>query len=262
MKIIVGIKHVPDTETKIKIDSSGTAIDPAAVSKWIISPFDEYALEEALRMRDAAGEGEVILVCAGPASAQQTIRQGLAMGGDRAILVSDDRFDQADGLVRARALAAVVAEEDPQLVLLGKYGVGTDEGQTGAMLGELLDWPHTFAVSKLEVTDGQFTAEHGIEGAIEVVAGSLPAVITCEKGLNEPRYPSLKGIMQAKKKPISVKPAAELGIDDDQLSRAKMLVWEALELPPERGGGKILEGAAEDSATELARLLHEDAKVI
>jgi len=262
MKILVGIKHVPDTETKIKIGSDGAAIDRAAVSKWIISTFDEYALEEALRMRDAAGEGEVVLVCAGPEVAQQTIRQGLAMGADRAILVSDDRFDQADGLVRARALAAVVKEEAPQLVLLGKYGVGTDEGQTGAMLGELLNWPHTFAVSELEVAEGQFTAEHGIEGAIEVVAGSLPAVITCEKGLNEPRYPSLKGIMQAKKKPISVKPAAELGIDDAQLEQDKMLVWEALELPPERGGGKILDGDAEESAAELARLLHEDAKVI
>jgi electron transfer flavoprotein beta subunit len=262
MKILVGIKHVPDTETKIKIGGDGTAIDPSGVSKWIISPFDEYALEEALRMRDAAGEGEVVLVCAGPETAQQTIRQGLAMGADRAILVTDDRFDLADGLVRAKALAAVVKEEDPQLVLLGKYGVGTDEGQTGAMLGELLGWPHTFAVSTLEVTEGQFTAEHGIEGAIEVVAGSLPAVITCEKGLNEPRYPSLKGIMQAKKKPLSLKPAAELGIDDAQLAQGKMLIWEALELPPERGGGKILDGAAEESAAELARLLHEDAKVI
>ena len=138
MKILVGIKHVPDTETKIKIGSGGSAIDPASVSKWIISPFDEYALEQALRFRDDAGEGEVVLVCAGPETAQQTLRQGLAMGADRAVLVSDDRFDQADGLVRARALAAVVKEEDPRMVLLGKYGVGTDEGQTGAMLGELI----------------------------------------------------------------------------------------------------------------------------
>jgi electron transfer flavoprotein beta subunit len=262
MKILVGIKHVPDTETKIKIGGDGTAIDPASVSKWIISPFDEYALEQALRIRDDAGDGEVVLVCAGPETAQQTLRQGLAMGADRAVLVSDERFDQADGLVRARALTAIVKEEAPELVLLGKYGVGTDEGQTGAMLGELLDWPHTFAVSKLDLADGQFTAEHGIEGAVEVVQGSLPAVITCEKGLNEPRYPSLKGIMQAKKKPISIKPSAEVGIDDAQLGQSKMLIWEALELPPERGGGKILDGEAEESAAELVRLLNEEAKVI
>ena len=262
MKILVGIKHVPDTETKIKIGSAGTAIDPASVSKWIMSPFDEYALEQGLRTRDDAGEGEVVLVCAGPESAQQTLRQGLAMGADRAVLVTDDRFDQADGLVRARALAAVVKEEAPELVLLGKYGVGTDEGQTGAMLGELLNWPHTFAVSKLDLADGQFTAEHLIEGAVEVVQGSLPAVITCEKGLNEPRYPSLKGIMQAKKKPIAIKPSADVGIDDAQLAQDKMLIWEALELPPERGGGKILDGDPGESAAELVRLLNEEAKVI
>jgi electron transfer flavoprotein beta subunit len=262
MRILVGIKPVPDTETKIKIGADGVAIDPATVSKWIISPFDEYALEQALLMRDQGAAEEVVTVCAGRENAQQVVRQALAMGADRAVLIQDARFDLADGLVRARALASVVREEQPQLVLVGKYGVGTDEGQTGAMLAELLGWPNTFAVSRLDLSDGRFTAEHEIEGAVEVVEGSLPAVISCEKGLNEPRYPSLKGIMQAKKKPLVVRSAEECGVTDAELDGEKMLIWESLELPPERAAGRLIDGDAEQAAKELARLLHEEAKVI
>ncbi len=184
------------------------------------------------------------------------------MGADRAVLIQDERFDLADGLTRATALAAVAAEQSPELILLGKYGVGTDEWQTGPMLAELLDWPHAPAVSTLEIADGKLSAEHEIEGAVEVLAGSLPAVITCEKGLNEPRYPSLKGIMQAKKKPLEVKSAAEVGIADARFEGERMLVWESLELPPPRAGGKLLDGEPAEAARELVRLLHEEAKVI
>jgi len=262
MKILVGVKHVPDTETKIKIGADGKSIDAAAVTKWIISPFDEYALEEALRIRDARGGGEVVVVAAGPPGAQASLRQALAMGADRATLLQDERFDLAGPLARARALAAVARAEQPRLVLLGKYGVGTDEGQTGAMLAELLDWPHTFAVSKLELGQDDFVAEHGIEGAIEVVRGGLPAVITCDKGLNEPRYPSLKGIMQAKKKPLDVRSPADMGLGADELDGAPPLVWEALELPPRRAGGQRIEGDPQSVASELVRLLHEQARVL
>jgi electron transfer flavoprotein beta subunit len=261
MKILVAIKHVPDTESKIKIAADGKSIDAAAVSKWIVSPYDEFALEEALRIREARGEGEVVAVCAGPGVAQATLRQALAMGADRATLIEDERFDRAGPLVRARALAALVGREQPALVLAGKYGVGTDEGQTGAMLAELLDWPHTFAVEKLELSGDEILAEHGIEGAIEVVRGRLPAVITCDKGLNEPRYPSLKGIMQAKKKPLEVLAAAAVGVDAE-LSAEPALVWEGLELPPARQAGRRIEGDAEQAARELVRLLHEEAKVL
>ena len=261
MKILVAIKHVPDTESKIKIAPDGKSLDAAAVSKWIVSPYDEFALEEALRQREARGTGEVVAACAGPGAAQATLRQALAMGADRALLVEDERFDRAGPLARARALAALVVREQPQLVLAGKYGVGTDEGQTGAMLAELLDWPHTFAVSKLELTGDELVAEHGIEGAIEVVRGSLPAVVTCEKGLNEPRYPSLKGIMQAKKKPLEVLAAAAAGIEAE-LAAEPALVWAALELPPGRQAGRRIEGDAEQAARELVRLLHEEAKVL
>jgi len=258
MKILVGIKQVPDTESKIKIGSDGRSLDESGV-KWILSPYDEYALEQALLIREA-GEGEVVLVSAGPERAQ-AIRQGLAMGADRAVLVKDDRYDRADGLTRAKALAAVARAENAELILLGKYGVGTDEGQTGPMLAELLGWPHVSAITKLELGGDGFTAEREIEGATEVQQGTFPAVLTCEKGLNEPRYPSLKGIMQAKKKPVDSKTPDELGLDPAELEQPR-LIWEAMELPPARSVGRLIEGQPEDAARELARLLREEAKVI
>jgi electron transfer flavoprotein beta subunit len=261
MKIVVGIKHVPDTETKIKVAADGVSLDHGTVNKWIISPYDEYALEQALLFREASG-GEVVLVCAGPDSAQQTLRQGLAMGADRAVLVGDDGFDRADGLTRAKILAAVAREEEADLILVGRYGVGTDEALTGPMAAELLDWPHAASVSKLELTDGEFSAERGIEGGVEVQQGRTPAVITCEKGLNDPRYPSLKGIMQAKKKPITKKSPADVGVDVSELADDKRVVWESMELPPPREAGRLIEGTAEEAARELARLLHEEKKVI
>jgi electron transfer flavoprotein beta subunit len=262
MKTLVGIKHVPDTETKVKISAEGNSLDPAAVNKWVISPYDEQALEQALQFREAHG-GEVVLACAGPAEAQSTVRQGLAMGADRAVLVEDPRFDYADGLVRARALAAVAAEVEPDLILVGKYGVGTDEGLTGPMLAELLGWPHASGVSKLELSgDGGFGVERAVEGAVEVQEGRLPAVVSCDKSLNEPRYPSLKGIMQAKKKPIERKTVADLGLDPAALDQDKKLIWESLELPPARATGRLIDGSPEEAARELVKLLHEEAKVI
>ena len=257
MKILVGIKHVPHTETRIKVAADGVSIDPSGV-KWIISPYDEYALEEALQIREREG-GEVVLFSAG--DAQSSLRQGLAMGADRAVLLADPRLDRADGLTRARALAAVARAEAVELILLGKYGVGTDEWQTGPMAAQLLDWPHAASVSKLSLSDGKFAIERGVEGAVEVQEGCLPAVITCEKGLNEPRFPSLRGIMQAKKKPLALRTAEELGLDGDELD-APRLVWEALELPAPRSVGRLIEGAPEEAARELARLLREEAKVI
>jgi electron transfer flavoprotein beta subunit len=259
MKILVGIKHVPDTETKVKVAGDGLTLDESGV-KWVISPFDEYAIEQALQFREA-GEGEVMVVCAGREGSQATARQALAMGADRAILIKDERYERCDGLARAKALAAVARAESADLVLLGKYGVGTDEWLTGPMLAELLDWPHVTAVSKLELGGGSFTAEREIEGATEVLEGKLPAVLTCEKGLNEPRYASLKGIMQAKKKPLEMKSPEELGLEAADVEQS-MLVWEAMELPAERSGGVLIDGAPEAAAVELVRVLREEAKVI
>jgi electron transfer flavoprotein beta subunit len=260
MKILVGIKHVPDTEAKIKIGADGVSLDETGV-KMVPSPYDEYALEEALRIREAKG-GEVVVVCAGKEAASASLRQGLAMGADRAVLVQDDRFDRADGLARARALAAVARAESPDLILLGKYGVGPDEGQTGPMLAELLDLPNTSSVTALTLKDGAYEARREIEGAVEVVEGTLPAVVSCDKGLNEPRYPSLKGIMAAKKKPLEVKRPAELGLDPDDLAPGRRVAWESISFPPARRAGRVLTGDPAETAKELARLLREDAKVI
>ncbi len=261
MKIIVGIKHVPDTETKIKIADDGISLLEAGV-KFVMSPYDEYAVEEALALKESAGEGEVILVCAGPEDAASTLRQGLAMGADRAVLIQDDRFDRADGLVRAQALATIAKEESPDLILLGKQGVGTDESQTTPMLGHLLGLPHVSSVGTLEISDGKFSAHREIEGAVEVMEGSLPAVLGCDKGLNEPRYASLKGIMQAKKKTIDVRSASDTGIDDGALSGDRMVVWEKLELPAGKSESRILEGEPGEQARDLVRILREEEKVI
>ncbi len=252
MKIVVGIKHVPDTEAKIKIGADGKSIDEAGI-KWAMSPYDEYALEQALLIRDVRG-GEVIVVCAGREASQITLRKGLAMGADRAILISDERLEVAGALARAKALAGIVREESADLVLLGKYGVGTDEWLTGPMLGEILGWPHATAVVKLDLQDAAFTAHREVEGGTEIVEGSLPAVLTCEKGLNEPRYASLKGIMQAKKKQIETKTGADLD--------SPAVVWDSLELPAPREAGVTIEGSPQEVAEELVRRLREEAKVI
>jgi electron transfer flavoprotein beta subunit len=259
VKILVAIKHVPDTETRIRPSADGASLDETGV-KWIISPYDEYALEAALLARESRG-GEVVVVSAGRDDAQSSLRQALAMGADRAILVRDERFQRADALTRARALAAVVRAEQAELVLLGKYGVGTDEGQTGPMLAELLDWPHVAAVSRLELRAADLVAQRGIEGGVEVQECRLPAVLSCDKGLNEPRYASLKGIMQAKKKPLVLRSAEEVGVSAAELDEPR-LVWEALELPPPRQAGRRIAGTPAEAARELVRLLREEAKVI
>ena len=255
MKILVGLKYVPDTEAKVKVAADGISLDPAGV-KMIASPYDDYALEAGLKLKEAAGSGEVVVLCAGPEAAGTVLREGLAKGADRAILVKD-LPERADGLARASVLAAVARRESPDLVLLGKYGVGTDEGQTGPMLAELLDLPHAGAVVALTVADGKLSARREVEGLVEVLEGTLPAVITCDKGLNTPRYANIKGIMAAKKKPIETLTVAELGV-----SLQDRVVWEALELPPPRQAGKILQGDPADTARELARLLREEAKVL
>ncbi len=257
MKILICSKHVPDTEAKIKVGADGKNPDLAGV-KMIISPYDEFALEEALLFKDRELTTDVVVLSAGDDGAQGSLRQALAMGADRAIHVADASLATADPLTRARALAAAIREEAPELVFTGKTGFGDDEGQVGPMLGELLDRPHAGAVDDLTLTSGRFTARRGIEGAVEIVEGDLPAVITWDKGKQQPRYPSLRGIMAAKKKPLVVKTAAELGLSPS----GSFVVRESIELPPPRPEGKLITGDAGEAATMLARLLREEAKVI
>ena len=259
MKIIVCMKQVPDTEARIRIAPEGKAIAEADVN-WIVSPYDEFAVEEALKIREAKG-GEVVLVCMGSERAQAALRSGLAMGADSALHLKDPAFDAADTLGTARVLAAGIRTLTPfDLVLAGQQGVGGDNSQIPGLLAELLDLPQVTVAVKIDVQDGKAVVEREIEGAHETWETSLPAVISAQKGLNEPRYASLKGIMAAKKKPIGVVDAVALGLGADALAPKARVV--ALELPPPRPPIRMIEGDPETQAKELLRLLHEEAKVI
>lgn len=259
MKIVVCVKQVPDTETRIKIAPSGDRIGEGDVN-WIVSPYDEYALEEALRLREAKG-GEVVLVTVGPDRAASALRSGLAMGADSAVHVKDPSLDDADPAATATALAGAIKTLAPvDLVLTGQQGVGADNSQVPGILAERLDLPQVTMAVKIVVGDAGAVVEREIEGGREVWETSLPAVISAQKGLNEPRYASLKGIMAAKKKTIQTLDAAALGLDAAALAPKTKVV--AMELPPGRPAVRLIEGDPASQAAELIRLLHEEAKVI
>ena len=260
MKVVVCVEQVPDTETRVRIAAGGASISEPDVESWIVSPYDEFAIEEALRIKEAKG-GEVVIVTVGPERAQAALRTGLAMGADSAIHVKDAALDATDTLGTARALAAAIRTLGPvDLVLCGQQGVGGDHSQIPGMLAELLDLPQVTVAVKIGIGDGQATVEREIEGARETWTTSLPAVISTQKGLNEPRYAALKGIMAAKKKPLSVLDAAALGLDAAALS-PRLRVTQ-LELPPARPPVRMIEGDPAGQAKELVRVLHEEAKVI
>ena len=259
MKIIVCVKQVPDTETRIRIAPEGNGVVEADVN-WIVSPYDEFAIEAALRIKEAKG-GEVVLVSLGPDRVPTALRNGLAMGADSALHLKDPLFDATDTLGVARTLAAAIRTLAPfDLVLAGQQGVGGDHSQVPGLLAELLDLPQVTVAVKIELQDGKAVVEREIEGARETWQTSLPALISAQKGLNEPRYASLKGIMAAKKKPIDTKNAAALGLDAAALAPKTKIV--KLELPPARAAVKMIEGDPATQANELVRLLHEEAKVI
>lgn len=263
MKIGVCLKQVPATDTRIQVNPAGNGIQTNDV-KWELNPYDEYALEEAIRLKQAGKGTEVVIFTIGGADSEQRIRDGLARGADRAVRLDDAAFAGSDALGRARILAAAIQQEGVTFVLCGRQSVDTDTGATPAMLAELLGWRQASYVDKLVVDGETFTATRASGGgAKEVVTGRIPAVITCDKGLNEPRYATLPGIMAAKKKPIAVKNAAALGIDAGTVGAgAALVVEENLGLPPARPAGKKIEGDAATAAKELVRLLREEAKVI
>jgi electron transfer flavoprotein beta subunit len=262
VKIAVCIKQVPDTETKVKIAADGRSLDEAGVT-FVISPYDEFAIEEGLRIREKQ-QGEVVVFSTGDERAATSLRTALAMGADRAVHLKDAAFEGSDALGISRILAAALKPESFDLILMGKQAVGTDRGQIGPRVAELLGWPHVSVVTHLEVGEGRFQAHREIEGAHEIVEGSLPALVTAQKGLNEPRYASLKGILAAKKKEMKVLGAADLGLDPASVGKAGAKTrWEKLELPPPRTAGKLLKDMDPAAAArELVRLLREEAKVI
>ncbi len=261
MKSLVAIAYVPDTESRIRIGADGKSIDETDV-KWIVSPYDEYGLEEALKTKEAKGAGAVTVITVGPERAKTGLRECLARGADDAIWVDATGTPYLDALGTAKALAAAAKGGTYDFYWFGQKGVGYDESLVGPMFAELMDLPHVGSVIKLELGEGKVTAHREIEGAHEVVECALPAVLTAQKGLNEPRYASLKGIMAAKKKPIVEKKLGELGVPEADPAQAKTR-WRKLELPPARQAVKLV--PADDPAAagkELTRLLRDEAKVI
>ena len=262
MKILVLVKHVPDTEARIKIADNGNSIVQEGVS-FVLNPYDEFALEEALALKEKAGSGEIVLISLGPEEATKTLRQGLAMGADRAVLITSEGVEKSDSLVTAKILSAAAKKEGFDLIFCGKQGVGGDSEAVGPMVAEMLDLPHVNVVHELRLEDGRIFAKRAIEGATEVWESPTPALITAQKGLNEPRYPSLKGIMAAKKKPLDVSSPEDLGLEPSLVGESGSKVsWVKLEPPPQRSGCKILEGEIDDVTTELVKYLHEERKII
>lgn len=255
MKILVMVKQVPDTATKIRLNPGDAAIQTDGI-KWVINPYDEFAIEECLRMKEKHG-GEVVVVSLGPKRVEEAIRQALAMGADRAIHIATEAV--VDSQVAARALAKAAEDEGFDLIVTGKQAVDDDQAQVGPLVAVALGLPQVTVVIKLQVDPEAKTirAERELEGASEMVELSMPAVVTAQRGLNEPRYPTLPNIMKAKKKDVKVVLLESLGIDTTPFVRV-----ESLALPPERPDAKILTGEPDETAKELARLLHEEAKVI
>ena len=250
MKIAVCIKRVPEMDVKFRIAASGRAIDESGL-KWDMSDFDGYAVEAAIQMIEKLGTGEVVVISLGPDTVQEALRKALSMGATRAIHLKADNVP-FDSLAIATALAAELKDAGFDLIMFGKMAIDTAAGAVGVMTGELLDLPTVHACSKLDIANGRGTARRELEGGAEQVTFALPAVVTIDEGIARPRYPSLKGIMAAKKKPLETKPA--------QLGAVRVSVA-SMSLPPERSGGRIIgEGAA--AVPELVRLLQTEAKVL
>lgn len=264
MNIIVCLKQVPDTETQIKVGSDGKSIVTDDI-KFVMNPYDEYGVEEALRIKEKFG-GEVTVVGLGPKRVTESIRTALAMGADKGILVSDEALEGSDSLAVAKALAAAIKELDYDLIFSGQRGVDDDMGVVGANIAEFLDIPQLSVIDKVEVAeDGKSVkVNRPIEGSILVIESPLPALITTQKGLNEPRYASLPGIMKAKKKPFDEKTLSDLGLDAAEFGEgARKVKVLKITPPPAREAGKLVEGETpQEKAAGLAKLLHDEAKVI
>ena len=262
MKSIVCLKEVPDTETRIEV-RDGAVVNEGV--QYVVNPYDEYALEEALKWQEAHG-GTVTLVSLGPERARESILKGLAMGADEVYHLTDEAFLGGDAFATAKALAAAIAKlGDYDAIFCGKQAVDDDDAAVGIILAELLDLPHVSVVSKLEIDADTMSAraERDIEGGREMVELPLPAVFTTQKGLNEPRYPSFRGIRQARKKPFNQWTVADVGLDPGEVGAAGAMV-EVVEIlsPPERPAGRIIPGEPAEAAKEVVRLLREEAKVI
>ena len=248
MKIVICVNHVPDTETKVKIGSDNKSIDPAGVN-YMLNPYDEFAIEAGLRLKEKHG-GETIAMTLGGENHRETLRKALAMGVDKAILLKDAANRDSYGI--AFAIADALKTLSPDCVMFGKQSIDYVDEQIPGMVAEMLGMPSVSVVVKLDTQDNKVICEREIEGGHEVVETSFPVVLSAQKGLNEPRYPSLKGIMAAKSKPIEERPAAPA---------AGRVEVRAMTKPPAKAPGRII-GTDATAVPELVRLLHDEAKVI
>ncbi|MEX1147408.1 MAG: electron transfer flavoprotein subunit beta/FixA family protein [Sphingomonadales bacterium] len=249
MKILVPVKRVVDYNVKIRVKADESGVELANV-KMSMNPFDEIAVEEAIRLREAGKAKEIVIVSIGPQQAQETIRTALAMGADRGILVKVD--GEVEPLAVAKILKGVIAEEKPELAILGKQAIDDDCNQTGQMLAELLGWAQGTFASRIEIEDGAAKVTREVDGGLETLSIKLPAVVTTDLRLNEPRYASLPNIMKAKKKPIDAKSAEDYGVD----TAPRLTVLKVAEPPKRQGGVKV------ESVAELVDKLKNEAKVI
>jgi electron transfer flavoprotein beta subunit len=249
MKVLVAVKRVVDFNVKVRVKADGSGVELANV-KMAMNPFDEIAVEEALRLKEAGKAEEVVLVSVGSAAAAETIRTGLAMGADRGILVKTDERTEPLGV--AKALKAVADREQPGLVILGKQAIDDDCNQTGQMLAALAGWPQGTFASKLVIEDGHAVVTREVDGGLETVRLTMPAIVTTDLRLNEPRYASLPNIMKAKKKPIAELTAEELGVD----LKPRLTIVKVAEPPGRRGGKKLA------SVSELVDKLKNEAGVL
>jgi electron transfer flavoprotein beta subunit len=260
LNILVFVKRVPDTESKIKISQDTHSIIEEGLN-FVLSPYDEYAIEEALRIRENKG-GKVVAVTVGRDDSLAILRKCLAMGADEAVLIKDPLPETYDGLRTARVIAGYIKAKSPdaKLLLFGKQSVGADNSQVPSMVAEILGVGQANVVVKLEIEEDTAVAIREIEGAQEKVSLSLPAVVSAQKGLNEPRYETLKGIMMAKKKEIPTVTVEDLGLSPDELTPQVAVV--RMDLPPSRQAGRVVTGPPEETAKQLAEFLHGEAKVI
>ena len=260
MEVIVLLKQVPSTESEIKIAEDGRSIQELDI-KWVINPYDEFAIEEALRIREAH-DGTVTILSVGPERTGEAIRTALAMGADRGILINDAEFAPLDGLQTARWIAAALKTMSYDIIIAGQRAVDADQYLVGTAVAELLGIPMIPMVIEQNIEAGKIRCHRTLEGGSVVIEAPLPALFTTQRGLNEPRYTSLPGIMKAKKKPLDIKTPSDFGIDESLMKENSTRIV-SLHLPPSRSEGQIIQGeTAEEKAVALVKLLKEDAKVI
>lgn len=257
MNIYVLMKRTFDTEEKISISGGKIAEDGA---EFIINPYDEYAIEEAIQVRDANG-GEVTVISVGNEEAEKQLRTALAMGADKAVLINtEDDVENGDQFTTAKILAEYLKDKEADLILGGNVAIDGGSGQVGPRVAELLDIPYVTTITKLEIDGTNVTVTRDVEGDSEVIETSLPLLVTAQQGLNEPRYPSLPGIMKAKKKPLDELELDDLDLEEEDVE-AKTKTIE-IYLPPKKEAGKVLSGELADQVKELVQLLHSEAKVV